>query len=98
MLPVLPGKITKGVCGKRLSASVRQTGTLGHICPTTVARLTRSALTPTSLDVMPPFATTNAGVTVRRPTRLCTPSLILTLRSSALSLGSFSSVNRVRLV
>ena len=84
--------------GKRLPASVCQTGMPWQIWPSTLAFLTPRASVPTVLDVMPPLAMIKAGVTFRRPTRLCTPSLILTLRIRALSGVSFSTVSSLRLV
>ena len=50
------------------------------------------------LEVMPPLAIRKAGVTFSRATRLWTPWLIFTLRTRALSLVSFSTVRRRRLV
>ena len=69
--PTFPGKITYGIFGNLLSFSVCQTGIPGHTCPNTFALLTCKAFVPTSLDVIPPLATTKAGVTFNFPTNDC---------------------------
>ena len=67
-LNIDPRKITYGIPGNLLSLPVCHTGIPGLICPRTFACFTLRAFTPTSLDVMPPFATTKAGVTSSSPT------------------------------
>ena len=61
-----------GIPGNLLSSPVIQTGIPGLIWPITVAFLTLRAFVPTSLDVMPPLATINDGLTVRSPITLTT--------------------------
>ena len=87
-----------GVPGKRLSAPVCQTGMPGRIWPSTLAHFTRRALTPTSLLVMPPFATTKAGEAVSLPTQLWSASLMATLRTRAASGVSSGRVSTTRFV
>ena len=87
-----------GVPGNRLSAPVCHTGMPGRIWPSTLAHFTRRAFTPTSLLVMPPFATTKAGEAVSLPTQLCSASLMATLRTRAASGVSSGRVSTTRFV
>ena len=96
--PTFPGKITYGVIGNLLSCPVCHTGIPGFICPSTLAFFTASALVPTSLDVIPPFAMTKLGVTLKRPTNDWTASDIFTESRSSSSLSPVSAVIRARLV
>ena len=59
-----------------LSAPVSHTGMPGFTWPSASARFTFSALTPTSLEVIPPLAIRNRGFTVSLPTTLVTASEI----------------------
>ncbi len=63
-----------------------------------MAHFTRRAFTPTSLLVMPPFATTKAGEAVSLPTQLCSASLMATLRTRAASGVSSGRVSTTRFV
>src|SRR3712207_8607615 len=65
--PTLPGKITYGSPGKSFSSGRIQTGTIagGNSGPATSALRTSSHFEATSLDVIPPFATTKESGCVR---------------------------------
>jgi len=62
-----------------------QTGMPGSICPKTRAFLISNPLTPTSAEVIPPFATTKAGFIFKFLTKWYTPSEIFTLLLKAVS-------------
>ena len=90
--PTFPGKITYGVRGNLLSSPVCHTGIPGLIWPRTFAFFTARAFVPTSLDVIPPFAITKLGVTLKRPTSDCTASEIFTDNLNSSSLSPVSAV------
>src|SRR5215213_8649077 len=70
--PTLPGKITYGRPGKSFSSGRIQTGTIagGKSGPATSALRTSSPFVATSLDVIPPFATTKESGSARSTRRI----------------------------